>query len=324
MKSRRLAVILPVFEDWPSVNILVSQLDKELETLDYWDAVVMVLVDDGSNPAIIPAAKSLRRGRCKIAILKLGINSGHQRAIAEGLSYAYREDCSHFLIMDGDGEDSPEGALKLLERAKSHSESIVVARRGSREEGLFFQFLYRLHRVLFRLLVGEKIDFGNFMVIPRIALEKIYFVGDPSAHLAATILKTGLPLVREKIDRARRLDGISKMNGENLVRHSFAALAVFSERIIVRLLIGSFFAMLVAIAGVAVVVVVRFLSEDVVPGWATIATGLIALAGIQFVVFAGLGALITLNVSSLKGALLNRLEPLQVEIDTSGSGRSAK
>ena len=106
----RLVVLMPLRDDWHSAAELIRRLDKAVSS----DACTMeiILVDDGSVQECdrndfqsgFSAVRAIRT-------LRLRRNLGHQRAIAIGLVHVYKTaSCDAVLVMDADGEDTPEGA----------------------------------------------------------------------------------------------------------------------------------------------------------------------------------------------------------------------
>ena len=82
-------IIMPVFNDWVSLDPLLQQLDEELSRKDL--EVEILLVDDGSTikaPSHLGSAGY--KGIAKIEILRLRRHLGHQRAIA--IAVAHIED----------------------------------------------------------------------------------------------------------------------------------------------------------------------------------------------------------------------------------------
>lgn len=299
LEIKKLGVVIPVFNDWLSATHLVRELAATLMAEAPSPGLHFVLVDDGSTDGRPPSFDDAVHD-FSLEVIRLSANQGHQKAIVAGLRHVQNQDFSHVLVMDSDGEDTPRGALELIRSVSTDVDSIVVAQRGLRSEKLSFRLMYRAYKVLFSCLVGLRLDFGNFALMPIGAVGKLLALTDSASHLPSTILRSGLPIRRVKIDRGSRYSGKSKMNLERLVAHSFASLAVFSDRIMVRLMIFSFLTTALVSTGIIAVIVSRFLVDSVAPGWATAAIGLLAIIGIQVLGFVGLGTLITLNLNSLK------------------------
>jgi glycosyltransferase involved in cell wall biosynthesis len=111
-----LLLLLPVFNDWPAVQLLLKDLDAQLAALSW--GVSVLLVDDGSTDDVPVDALSVERSKiARSHLLSLRRNLGHQRAIAVGLAYvAEHMPCEALVVMDADGEDSPADVPRLLAR----------------------------------------------------------------------------------------------------------------------------------------------------------------------------------------------------------------
>lgn len=276
-------VLIPVFNDWTATLPLLDRLARALGPREGpW---VVVLVDDGST---VEAPTSLvpHPGLAEIKLLRLRRNLGHQRAIAVGLAFV-REHARPALVvvMDGDGEDDPADVPRLLDCLEEDGGGrVVFAERRRRTEGLGFQLGYRLYRLLHRLLTGVPVRVGNFSVVPASALERLVAVPDLWNHYAASVYCSRIPFTTVPIDRGRRYDGRSKMSPLALAVHGLSAIAVFRERVAVRLLAVAGLALAGSAGLLTLVVAVRFLAPGLaVPGWATTAAGLLTLALLQIV-----------------------------------------
>ena len=80
--SRRLTVVMPVYNDWQSAALLIRDIGLAMADSGY--EITIVAVDDGSIE-IPPATLDPGPGIAAIECLLLAANIGHQRAIAVGL-----------------------------------------------------------------------------------------------------------------------------------------------------------------------------------------------------------------------------------------------
>jgi hypothetical protein len=76
------------------------------------------------------------------------------------------------------------------------------------------------------------------------------------------------------------------MNFVALVTHGLSAISVFGDIVGVRLLIGSLVGSLLAMVGIFVVIMIRLFTNQAIPGWATYATGILAIILVQFITIA--------------------------------------
>lgn len=301
-----ITIVSPVFNDWSSATRLLQDLKSIFAEIK--SNISVLFIDDGSTDPI-PDQATLATIFSNVSVLKLNQNLGHQRAILEGIKAASRGGSTHVLVMDADGEDSAIGASLLIQEFEKHPTSVIVAKRGLRTESPTFQAFYRVHKALFRTLVGKSLDFGNFCLIPAVFVQKLSQNADSAGSLPAALLRLGVSILRVRVDRGHRYAGQSKMSFEKLVAHSFSSLAVFTDLIMVRLTIFSLVSSVISIIGIVIVVLVRFLSPGVTPGWATAAVGIILVLSLQVLSFVGLGTLLSLNLASLKTYLISQSAP---------------
>ena len=99
---------------------------------------------------------------------RLRRNLGHQRAIAIGLAHIQRSGkCDAVVVMDADGEDTPEGVAQLLHAyTESHGSRAIFAERSRRTESVSFRCFYHLYKILHRSLTGFSVRVGNFSILP--------------------------------------------------------------------------------------------------------------------------------------------------------------
>lgn len=276
-----LALLCPVYNDWQSLAVLISHLDSVLEKSAL--KVSLLVVDDGSTVeldlALIPQVSNIHRIEC----LSLLTNLGHQRAIAVGLCEIERRNSfDAVIVMDSDGEDRPEDILSLLKAHQERPKAIVVAQRVARSEGKSFKFFYFFYKNLFQFLTGQAIDFGNFCLIPASQLRHINAMTETWNHLAASIVRSRIPLIRVPTSRAKRYAGTSSMNFIALVLHGFGGMSVFIDIFLARLLV-----ILISLGGLTLliglfVILAKVTHPGLVPQWINyaLAFGVILLSQI--------------------------------------------
>ena len=273
--DHKLIILMPVYNDWGALSLLLPTLDRELKS-DGLTAGIL-LVDDGSTTAPPKNLGTLFEAIATVDVLSLRRNLGHQRAIAVGLSYIEaNHPQSSVVVMDSDGEDDPKDVPRLIRECVAHrEEKIVFAARIKRSEGWIFTFFYHLYRLIHFLLIGIRVRVGNFSVVPPRALKRLVAVSELWNHYAAAVHKAKLPMEFIPSDRATRLAGPSRMDMVSLVVHGLSAMAVFGDRIGVRLLIVVSAGMVLTVTALAIVIATRLVTDLAIPGWATYATGLL-------------------------------------------------
>jgi glycosyltransferase involved in cell wall biosynthesis len=268
-------IIMPVFNDWSSVAPLLGQLDEELSRKNL--KVEVLLIDDGST--IKPPSNLYPAGSKqieKIEILRLRRNLGHQRAIAIALAHIEENvSCQAVVVMDADGEDKPEDAVRLIEEFQAGDrESVIFAQRTRRSENFLFRASYFIYRRLYKTLTGQEIRIGNFSIIPRELLTRIVVVSEIWNHYSSGILKARIPHQYIPTDRSNRLAGSSRMNYTQLVIHGLSAISIYGDVIGVRALMVSGLLAMVSLILIVIAIVIRSATDLAIPGWATYVIGL--------------------------------------------------
>lgn len=263
-----LLILIPVFNDWKSLELLLINLDQVLQERNI-PADVLVVDDASSMSADKHFIPSKFKAINRIDILELKRNLGHQRAIAVGLSYVEaNRNCKAIIVMDGDGEDAPIDVLKLIDKcAIEDYEKVVFARRSQRSESQFFKLFYITYKWLYKLLTGHEIRVGNFSIIPRKALQRLVVVSEIWNHYAAGVLKAKIPYTEVPCKRSTRLHGKSKMNFVLLVNHGLSAISVYGDIVGIRLLVSSCLLILLALISIIAVLAIKLTTSLAIPGW---------------------------------------------------------
>ena len=283
----RLIALMPLRDDWPSAAELIRRLDKALSS--HSCTMEILLVDDASVQRCdrndFQSGFSVVRA---IRTLRLRRNLGHQRSIAIGLAHIQETaSCDAVIVMDADGEDTPEGVAELLRAYSGNSSaSVIFAERSRRSESVVFRGFYHLYKFLHRCLTGISVRVGNFSILPFPYLNTLVVMSELWNHYAAAVFRSNLPFTMIPIPRGTRIAGSSSMNFVSLVSHGLGAISVFGDIVGVRVLIGSLIGSFLAFLGMILVVIIRIFTDWAVPGWATYATGTLAIILIQLVTIA--------------------------------------
>lgn len=276
----RLLVVTPVFDD----AACLIPLFKDLGDAGLSAHVDVLVIDDGSTAPVLLEADVVPATLGKVEVLRLDANLGHQRAIAVGIVEATRrEGYDAVAVLDSDGEDRPADLELLICRLRKAPNSVVVAQRRNRTEAVDFRALYALYRLMFRMLTGRRLDFGNFTVVPMSIARRLVMMPELWNHYPAALMRSRAPLARVPIDRGQRYEGRSRMGFAGLVNHGLAGIAAFVDTAFARLLL--FATVMTAVFGVAVVgaLIVRVATGVPIPGWAALGASVAAIGLIQLV-----------------------------------------
>jgi polyisoprenyl-phosphate glycosyltransferase len=300
MKQGHISIVVPTFNDWASLARLIKDIDTLPELAGFYFSILAV--DDGSNERNLSPIMAGRYSRVlSIKAVELACNLGHQRAIAIGLVQALKtQDSGCIIVMDSDGEDRPRDIRKLVDQWRAAPNCIVCAKRARRSESISFKMFYAIYKLIFKMLTGVRIDFGNFCLIPLNLLAAVCHNSSSWNNLAATLVRSRLPIRRIPTDRGRRYAGQSHMNLVSLIMHGMSAMSVYSDVVLVRVLISLLGLSALSTVGLAVVFAIRLFTDLAIPGWASGVAGNLFVIFLQSVLFALISVFILLSTRSTK------------------------
>jgi hypothetical protein len=234
---KKIKILIPVYNDWPSVFKLLENIDQGLDVWDSDVAHISVIIVDDASTEERPINKSTFNNLRSIQVINMKENKGHARCNAAGLKYISENiDFDLVIPMDADGEDRPEELGPLLCKAFEYPDKVITANRVKRSEGFIFKFCYSAHKYLTLIFTSKSIKYGNYTCLPKFAVNLM--VNDSatwssfSGSLAKIIKDKELTSISSI--RGTRYFGPSKMSFVNLLKHSLSIIAVFKKKFLIR------------------------------------------------------------------------------------------
>jgi len=229
---KKVIILIPVFNDWDSLKKLIEEINENIK--DFKDInFECLIVNDAST---VDRPKLIKPKHIKsFEILNMKKNKGHARCNAFGIRYIFQnKQFDHLILMDGDGEDRPVEIKSLINTANEKPNISVVAKRVKRSEGPFFQFLYQVHKLITIIFTGKKINFGNYSILIKKDIEKIYSEASLWSSFSGTVKKNIKKINEINSFRGLRYYGPSQMSLFKLLIHSFSIIAVFKYQVFLR------------------------------------------------------------------------------------------
>ena len=228
----KIKILVPVYNDWKSVFKLLENIDLQINDLNHEFSIL--IVNDCSTDER-PTNNFNFKNLKSVIMLNMKKNKGHARCIASGLKYINEnEDYDYIIPMDGDGEDKPEELVLLINKLKDYPEEVITANRVKRSEGFFFKFCYTLHKYLTFIFTGQSIKFGNFICLPKFAVNKMVKEKSVWSSFSGAVAKLFKDRKFVPSIRGERYFGPSKMSFINLLKHSLSIIAVFKMTLLIR------------------------------------------------------------------------------------------
>jgi hypothetical protein len=229
---KKIIILIPVFNDWDSLKKLIEEINQNIKDFKHINFECLI-INDAST---INRPKLIKPNHLKsFEILNMKKNKGHARCNAFGIRHVYQnKQFDYLILMDGDGEDRPNEINTLLNTINKEPHISVVAKRVKRSEGPFFQFLYQTHKLITFIFTGKKINFGNYSILTKRDVEKIYSEASLWSSFSGTIKKSIKELNEINSFRGLRYFGPSQMSLFKLLIHSFSIIAVFKYQVFLR------------------------------------------------------------------------------------------
>jgi glycosyltransferase involved in cell wall biosynthesis len=229
---KKIIILIPVYNDWDSLSKLLIEVNEKIKSFSDFNFECLI-VNDASTSKLTKLDKPSNFK--SVELLNMIENRGHARCNAFGIRYVFQnKEFDNLILMDGDGEDRPEEIKSLIEKIKENPNSSVVAKRVKRSEGLLFQSLYQLHKIITFIFTGQNINFGNYSILTRKDVEKLHSKASLWSSFSGSVKKNLKPLNEINSIRGSRYFGPSQMSLFKLIIHSLSIIAVFKFNVFLR------------------------------------------------------------------------------------------
>ena len=232
---KKFIILIPLYNDWDSVSKLLKEVDFQIRS---WNAEVSVfIVNDSSTEKKSGLISDLEKIKA-VKILNMKNNTASSRVIATGLKYICKnENFDRVIVMDADGEDRPEELNDFYKKSEENPNITITGNRYKRSEGIFFKFLYEVHKLITLIFTGKLIKFGNFTCLPKDHVQQLIQESCLWNSYSGSVVKVIKDRDFIHSTRGTRYVLPSKMNFFSLVFHSLAIISVFSNLVVIRSII---------------------------------------------------------------------------------------
>ena len=276
-------IILPVFNDHRSCLMLLKQIDK----LNLKINLKVIVVDDASSffdRGYNELKEFKPNGKIEsVDFLELNVNLGVNGAIYEGLTHAfnYAKPKDLFLVMDSDGEDSPNDIQKLF--AKYKNGFIVVARRRGFSRSIIFNLWRTIFISVMKLTTSKTVNFGNFSLFDFEVCQKLFKSRNLRISYVGAVLAAGIQITKVPIKRGDRYIGKSVSGRFGQIQFGFRIMSCFIDLVLTRILQLCFTFLIVNFIGVVAIIYLKLASNTIIPGWASLILVILASSSVQLV-----------------------------------------
>ncbi len=282
----RLSIVAPCYNEeacLPEFHRQASAAARAAVGGDY----EIVLVNDGSRDRTLAVMRGLAAADPHVVAVDLSRNFGHQKALSAGLQFARGD---RVLAIDADLQDPP-ALLGEMMALMGQGNDVVYGQRRRRAGETRFKtataaLFYRLLRRLTEIDIPA--DTGVFRLMNRRTVEIFKSMPEEFRFIRGLIAWIGLNQVPVLYDRDARYAGTTAYPLRKMITFAVDAITGFS---VVPLRLVSWAGLLASGASLLMFAytIVQWLSGATVVGWASLASIVLIIGGLQLLFLGVLG-----------------------------------
>jgi glycosyltransferase involved in cell wall biosynthesis len=291
-------IVIPLYNEEAAFDALRNRLQVVMDRMAPLK-IEVVLVDDGSQDTTRLLLTQVCEVDARFRGVLLSRNFGHQVAISAGLQHVRGR---YVAILDGDLQDPPEILPEFLEKLQSGYDIVYGVRRQRKEPAwkrAGYWLFYRLTHSL--ATVHVPLDAGDFCMMSDKVVRVINTMPERCRFLRGMRAWAGFRQTALPYERHARSAGNPKYTPGRLMRLALEGIFTTTE---VPLRLATYLGIAVAGASfiwAAVIIFWRLFLDDSLPGYASLATGIFFLGGVQLICLGILGEYIARIHSEVKG-----------------------
>lgn len=271
------SIVVPIYNEEAVISELYERLCKDLSSIKELE---VLLVDDGSTDASRSMIMNLSKEDKRIKFVFLSRNFGHQAAVSAGLSVASGKFVG---VIDADLQDPPEVLLKMYQKAQEGFD-VVYGVRQKRKEHIIKKIAYFSFYRLLSVLSGKNkipVDAGDFAVMSRRVIAVINNLPERNRFVRGLRSWAGFTQVGFVYERDKRFAGETKYSIKKLFRLAYDGIFSFSFAPLSVISFLGFLISSISFLGIVIVLYFKVFTDSSIPGFASTATIVLFLGGIQ-------------------------------------------
>jgi len=284
-KNFKVSIVVPAFNEEGNIEPLTGKLLVILK--DYHDYEIL-FVDDGSEDNTLAILKGLNEENKRIRYISLSRNFGHQNALKAGLDHA-SGDCT--ITMDADLQHPPEMIPQLVEKWLEGYEVVYTVRKDDPNISLIKRKTSGMFYKLINWLSDVHIPKGaaDFKLLDRAVVEVLKDAREYYLFFRGMTAWVGFKQYAVEYTPDKRFSGQTKYSLRRMVGFALTGITSFSLKPLrLSILLGVFLALLAFVYGIYAILM-KFFSDQAIPGWASVLVSVLFIGGIQLVVLGIIG-----------------------------------
>lgn len=287
----RVAIVVPCHNEEEVLRDTASRLLGLLDRLRSRgladEASFLCLVDDGSTDATWRLIREIHAANPHVRGLKLTRNFGHQGAILAGMLEC---DADAVVTIDADLQDDEAAMEPMLLHYQAGHDLVLGVRDDRTTDGAFKRVTAESYYRLLRLLGIEVVfNHADYRLLSQRALAELRRFPESNLFLRGIVPLLGFQPATVRYARKARRSGTSKYPPRRMLSLAWEGVTSFS---VAPLRLVAALGFVIAAGSLAVTtwaLIVKFVLDDAVPGWASTVVPMYFLGGVQILCLGVIG-----------------------------------
>ena len=279
-RKNKISLIIPCYNEEEALPVFYSELMKVTADMSGQD-FEFLFVDDGSKDKTLSVLKEFAENDTRVVYLSFSRNFGKEAAMYAGFCNVTGD---YVAVMDADMQDPPSLLRQMYEAVTEEGYDSVATRRISREgEPLVRSFFARLFYRIINHISDTDIEDGarDFRMMSRKMVDAIVSMGEYNRFSKGIFGWIGFKTKWIPFENVERVAGTTKWSFWKLFKYSLSGIVNFSEVPLMIASVAGLICCFIALIGVMVIVIRRLIFGDPVAGWASLASIIVFLGGLQ-------------------------------------------
>jgi glycosyltransferase involved in cell wall biosynthesis len=289
---------VPVFNEQNSILDFYEQVSNN--PFIEMNQVEIIFINDGSTDQSKNILENVSAKDSRIQLVHFSRNFGKEAALFCGLEYSSGD---VVIPIDVDMQDPIELIEKMVDEWKKGAK-VVLAKRIDRSSDHWLKRLsanlfYKLHNLVSESKIEENV--GDFRLIDRSVVEVIIKLQEKNLFMKGILSWPGFEPTIVEYKRPKRNNGSSKFNALRLLNLAIEGITSFST---MPLKISTYIGLAISLSSLAYgtfIVFKTIIFGIDVPGYASLATLILFLGGVQLITIGVLGEYIGRIYIEVKG-----------------------
>lgn len=280
MMAELISLVVPCYNEEQSLPYFWKETTAVMRQMDYLDFEV-IFVDDGSRDKTLEILRALAASDSRVKYLSFSRNFGKEAAMYAGLEHAKGD---YAAVMDADLQDPPALLEEMYRAVTQEGYDSAATRRVTRKgEPPIRSFFARMfYKIINKMADVEIVDGArDFRLMNRKFLNALLELKERNRFSKGLFGWVGFKTKWLEFENVERVAGETKWSFWKLFKYSIEGIVAFTTTPLTLASFMGFLLCMVALCSTVFIVVRKLLFGDPVSGWASTASIITFIGGIQ-------------------------------------------